>query len=731
MEDKNIRSLRASVRKLQRENLALKRKVKSLERIAKRYRRSPYDFFFRALKKTVKTILPSLFYYPSITVIIPTYQRNDLFQASVDSVLQQKYKKRQLHVIVVHNGRDAAYFDYLNSKFQSMQRVSVIHTDEAGCAMAREYAKKYIRTKWMFFLDDDDYLTPGYFKELVGCIRSKRVKIVCGKVVDVYKSGAMQEDTYINRSLKKAGNGIVDPYGPISSAFALATGKLYETTMFKHDFVPFNIALQHTEDVDFWVNNLDRIPRGSVWSCANAKEAYVRRVRPGSISRPSKEAEFKFMCNDQVASIERYEKRLLDKNVGTKQKNFILNIIWIINKRMQKYYNALDDEGRNAFRKIAYQSNSGFVNRSFFGEKKGIAFCHNFSPAIDASAFVASKRLSQIADYFHCRGIDWTVISADMSWVRNSDNVWNTYYARFQYTRKRVVGVDTNSLITVQDKWGNDAYYQIRDKHADYVYSRSMWIGSHIAASRYKKSHKNVVWIAEFSDPVVMGTDNTPKKLDQNYTGEMEIFNDYYHYVEQLVYEGADKIIFTNDNQKQYMLAYSGNLHNEEVLKKSLVWNHPLISSDYAKLFSHDIPIDKNKINIAYFGIFYKNRGADELLKFLKNESIVVHLFTRRTEEIESLSFQYPNLAVYDFVPLLKMYSIIPDMDYCFVNDLAFPGELNPYLPSKISDYLSAGGFVIALVIGNSPMRHYQHDHLIKTECIDDDFVYSLTKRRS
>lgn len=728
MEDIRIRKLNKKVEVLRKQNKELKKRLRNVEKITERYRRSPFDCIFRMVRRIVNRI--RLINRPSVSVIIPTFRQNGLIDECVTSVLNQKYCKRKINVLIVHNGEEQKYYEQLIKKYNNNKNTSVLHCDAKGAAAAREYAKKYVRTQWMMFLDDDDYITPGYINDLFNCTYDKRVKIVCGKLNDLHDSNVVNKDTYINRGIKKAGNGIVNKYGEIKSCFATVCGKLYDTRFFTNELSEFDTSLTHTEDVAFWVSNMAKIPNDAVWSCATSKEAYIRRVRENSTSRPSENELFNFMCQEQLYFAERYTKVILDNSYDLEHKKFVLYTINAINSRMRLYYDSLDDEKKEKYRQIVLNSSCPFINKSFFGKKTGIAFCHNFAPAIDASAFVATKRLSQISDHFGCGGIDWTVVTADMSRVREQDELWDEFYAKFQYSKLMVVGVDTSFRPTIQDEWGNSAYMRVRDKHVDYVYSRSMWIGSHIAAYRYKKSHKDVIWIAEFSDPIAMGIDNKPKDLERNYIGEMEIFNDYYSYVENLVYEAADNIIFTNDNQLKYMLEYSGNANNLEVKRKALVWEHPIISKDYAQIISHGIQINKKKINIAFFGTFYKNRNAGVMLNLLENEDVELHIFTKQTIEVKQLALKHKNLKTYSFVPLLEMYSIIKDMDYCFVNDVSFDGDINPYLPSKLADYLSVGCSIIAHIIGNSPMRDYDNKRIIKVEELDNKFVKNLKKQR-
>lgn len=721
MEDKYIRDLYDEVKILKKQNIALEKRLVTIEKVSLRYRKSPFDIMYRIFRKVyymVRSVAT-----PSVTVIIPTHKDNQYIDDCILSVRNQAYKKSKIKILIVHNGNDMDYYKRLDSFYGTNNNVLLIHSEKRGAAAAREYARSFVTTQWMMFLDDDDYITPGYIKELVNCTLDKTIKIVCGKINDLYSSGALNTSTYINRSIKSAGTGKVDQYGVIKGCFATVCGKLYDSKLFSA-FTSFDTELKHSEDVAFWIDNMPNIPELSVWSCANAKEAYVRRVRNDSISRPGNEVTFEFMCDDQLSFIDRYTEIIFRTGINMKHKKHILDVIDVNNNRMKTYYETLDENDKKVFRDKVFASESCFVNKSYYGKKKGIAFCHNFPPFVNASAYVASKRLSQISEFFEKDGISWHVVCADMR--RRRDELWNEFYAKFQYTEMSVVGVGSLDKSTTQAEWADSAFYRVRDLNVDYVYSRSMWIGSHIAAYRYKMSHKDVTWIAEFSDPIAIGVDNKPKLSGKEYIGEMAVFNDYYRYVEDLVYSAADRIIFTNDNQKLYMLDYSGNSDNENVKAKSLIWNHPIISDRYANIVEHNLQFDETKLNIGFFGTFYENRDESQLLKFLNNRNVNVYVFTKKDKRMKEIEFQYPNLFIKPMVSMLEMYNIIKDLDYCFVSDISFPGDNNPYLPSKLADYLSAGGKVISLISGNSPMKNYKHENIIKTEIVDQAFIESL-----
>ena len=85
-------------------------------------------------------------------------------------------------------------------------------------------------------------------------------------------------------------------------------------------------------------------------------------------------------------------------------------------------------------------------------------------------------------------------------------------------------------------------------------------------------------------------------------------------------------------------------------------------------------------------------------------------------------------IIVNDVVSNLEFLNIASKMRYLYLNDVYYRGEKNPYLPSKLADYLSTGTKVIAKINGDTPMNSYQHENIIKIHEVDDDFALSLQK---
>lgn len=659
--------------------------------------------------------------YPTVSVVIPTYKENMYIDHAIQSVLDQKYPSNRIKIIISVNGNNIQYYHNLISKYESNDSIRILFTDKKSAAAGRNIAIDALETECALFLDDDDYFTPGYIKELVKDYNDE-VKIIIGKMNNV-ENKTIDEDTYINRALNKVGKGSGHEINSMNSLLATVCGKLYSSQLLKK-MRRMDTTLPNTEDVVFWVDNICGIESKISLCDPNSKEAYMRRLTSNSLSRPKDE--YKFCVNDRLEIIKRIETRLFDEEVDLCSKRFILNQIQSQSNFIKNFYEKSDNSIKQSIREDIISSKVLYLNYSQFGDKRGVAFCHNFSPYTDASAFVASKRLSQITVDFGSI-ISWNVICGNMKNARKEDSLWEMFYAKYQYTKRTVIGDKAYWSEKYQLDWGKKAFECVENEKYDVIYSRSMWVGSHIAAKYYKEKYPDTIWYAEFSDPIYMGTEGKERIVSA--VGIDNIDEHFYKNIEIDVVKNADIVIFTNQNQKEYMFSKNDELKQYEN-KKLYVWNHPIINKNYAKIVPSQVEFNDSKINIGYFGTFYANRNHSELLRLLDDDRIDVYLFTNVTDELLGLQTVYSNLKIHDMVSSLEALNIISKMDYCYLNDIDFVDTPNPYLPSKLADYLVSAKKIIALIKEGSPLTQIKDERIIKTFLIDYKLCSSLEKQK-
>ena len=94
-----------------------------------------------------------------VSIVIPTYNRKDLAQRAIRSVIAQV--GASFEVIVVDDGSTDGTFEALAKAFPS---VRMLRTENKGPAAARNRGIEIAEAPWIAFLDSDDEWKPGKLK---------------------------------------------------------------------------------------------------------------------------------------------------------------------------------------------------------------------------------------------------------------------------------------------------------------------------------------------------------------------------------------------------------------------------------------------------------------------------------------------------------------------------------------------------------------------------------------
>lgn len=309
------------------------------------------------------------------------------------------------------------------------------------------------------------------------------------------------------------------------------------------------------------------------------------------------------------------------------------------------------------------------------------------------------------------------------------------------------------------EKFRKDGMKAIESLNKEYktLKTRCFPTTNHFLAFEYKLNHPDTPWIAEFSDPIRVNIENKRRGKHESYHYKNEEFlnrinskikdlnkannKDFpliekgetvYFIAEYLAYLFADKIIFTNPNQQEIML--SGFPYDVEdfVLEKSEIKIHPTLSEEYYHIKETDYEVDDECINLGYFGTYLAKRNFETLFYSMESldddlkHKVKLHLFISDDEDGGNLNNVIKNLDIHkdiiinDKVPLFEFLNITTKLDVLLVNDTLTKGyfKVNPFLPSKYSDYLGSGNDIWAICEENSVLDRLD----IKYKSYIDDY---------
>lgn len=112
------------------------------------------------------------------SVIIPTYNRKQLLQKTINSLIQQTYPNDWFEVIVVDDGSNDGTDKIAQTHYPLNLRY--IHQPNQGDAAARNLGAQQAKYELLVFLDDDIIVEPDYLRALLSEYNSGEKHIVLG-----------------------------------------------------------------------------------------------------------------------------------------------------------------------------------------------------------------------------------------------------------------------------------------------------------------------------------------------------------------------------------------------------------------------------------------------------------------------------------------------------------------------------------------------------------------------
>jgi hypothetical protein len=246
-----------------------------------------------------------------------------------------------------------------------------------------------------------------------------------------------------------------------------------------------------------------------------------------------------------------------------------------------------------------------------------------------------------------------------------------------------------------------------------------MAANSHFAAALLKLRRPGLHWTAEFSDPLrfnAYGEERVNDMADDWLHAELrravadagfpqpaDVVG-LFEWAELVAYALADEIVFTNELQQEFMTGYCRDRAlAARVGEIGRAEHHPTLSRSWYDVVDADYELSgPGVVDIGYFGVFWPSRGLTEVtaaLRALQLEDrarVRLHVFT---DKHEALSHEIVREGLADVVrvrpyaPYLSFLNLTTRLDVLMVNDAVAPAEygVNPWLPSKVSDYLGSG----------------------------------------
>ena len=121
-----------------------------------------------------------------ISVIIPVYNVAEFLPQCLDSVVSQDY--RSLQILLVDDGSTDGSGEICDRYAAAEARIQVIHQPNQGAGAAKNAGLRAAEGTYLAFVDSDDFLEPGAYREMVKTLEETQADMVQFSFRDVYRN---------------------------------------------------------------------------------------------------------------------------------------------------------------------------------------------------------------------------------------------------------------------------------------------------------------------------------------------------------------------------------------------------------------------------------------------------------------------------------------------------------------------------------------------------------------
>ncbi|WKN49397.1 glycosyltransferase [Nocardioides sp. Arc9.136] len=693
---------------------------------------------------------------PDISVVVATRGRPEIVGEALSSLAAQTLPADAFEVVVVVNGSSDGTYEAVEevARQQTDMHVRVLRSERPGVAHARTVGLWAARGTHMTIVDDDDRVTPHYLEDLLAAVEPGIVPLAWLADVEPDAPDAPDFANYYSDALTAAlaipgaAEGAPVPVVRLPQAISLNVGKLVPVSLART--VGYDFSLRGGSDFVFWTKAFAH-EQFSFRVLPDRRACYLRTKVPDSLSRQEPGYDFsitqRLACigslesiPDSTGDVERLTRHMVRSQLVHAQR--------FLGRNPDQRTTVIEDVESRRLRRMFWST----VNE---GAAQNLALLYCFTPWVGTAGIVAARRLRE-------RGVLVDVVCKDLDEMRDRDTSLKVI-ADPWVARVAALGgpADFSSWGSVES-WSGGVFAQLEEWGTDHrsVYSRAMWVASHLVAAQYKLRNPSVPWTAEFSDPISRtihgrrrpGRAREGALLEELRSGmraagfEPPGHHDTFEWAEVAAYALADEVLFTNENQLEYMLDYCPDpALAERVRAVATVRPHPTLPPRFYDLAEPDYVLDEGVVNLGYFGAFYPTRGLTEVTGALEGlpahvrSRVRLHVFTQDPATIRSAVVDAglaDCVVVNPYVGFLEFLALTRRFDVLVVNDADSsehgPGG-NPYLPSKLSDYLGSGTPVWAIVEPGSVMsrRSLAHTTLLGDVAAAAEVVTGLVAARA
>lgn len=238
---------------------------------------------------------------PKISIIIPVYNVEKYLRQCLDSLVNQTLT--DLQIICVDDGSTDNSLAILREYAEQDKRIEIYSKPNEGAGIARNYAYPYIKGKYTFFMDPDDWLELDGLEQVYTLAEKNSADAVCINCYmndDVQAFNIPNQTCWISPDKRKR-------MWMLQFALANSWGKLYNSEFLIKNHIYFSESLRSHDHIVHWKSTL----LGNTF-CFYTSPIYHYRIVNNSSDNVIR---YNHRCLSVIPAIQEIEEYLKEKNL--------------------------------------------------------------------------------------------------------------------------------------------------------------------------------------------------------------------------------------------------------------------------------------------------------------------------------------------------------------------------------------------------------------------------------
>lgn len=192
---------------------------------------------------------------PTLSIVLPVYNKEMYIQRCIQSILQQSYTDFEL--IIINDGSTDHSEKEIQKSTRNDNRVKIYQYKNSGVSIARNHGIEHAKGKYLLFIDADDWIEEHYLETIIKQLTTEADIYIWGITKD--KDNNTQEKVIPTiqgkyNQLDFLRLFIDEQYNHKEGLYGYIPNKLVKTSIIKEHNIQFNPTLRKLEDYDFYLS---------------------------------------------------------------------------------------------------------------------------------------------------------------------------------------------------------------------------------------------------------------------------------------------------------------------------------------------------------------------------------------------------------------------------------------------------------------------------------------------